>query len=101
MALPWGLIVLLIGVAYGWLSPGKQDKSHIFKMGLLWGLVISIVVAVLGWVFHANPLGLADNGVVSNIIAFVVMTVLFIVGVWIGDLIEGRRGRTAGGMRRV
>lgn len=98
MALPWGLIVFLVGIAYGWLSPGRQDKSHIFKMGLVWGLLIALIVAVLGYFFGVNALGLADNGFVSNLIAFVVLTVVFIVGVWLGDLIEGRRGRS---VRRV
>lgn len=100
MAVPWGLVVLLIGVAYGWLSPGKQDKSHIFKTGIIWGLVIAVVVALLGLLFKANPLGLGDVGFLSLFISFVVMTILFIVGVWIGDLLEGR-GRTTRGMRRV
>lgn len=99
MALPWGLIVFLVGIAYGWLSPGRQDKSHIFKMGLLWGLIISLIVAVLGYFFGVNALGLADNGFISNVIAFVVLTVVFILGAWIGDMIEGR-GSTRR-MRRV
>lgn len=101
MAIPWGLVVFLVGIAYGWLSPGRQDKSHIFKEGLLWGLAVAVVVALLGFFFKANPLGLGDVGFLSLFLSFIVMTIVFIVGVWIGDMIEGRRGTTRRGLRRV
>lgn len=98
----WGLLVFLIGIAYGWMSPGKQDKSTLFKKGLLWGLIIAIVVSLLGFFFNANPLGLADNGFLGILISAIVLTLAFIVGVWIGDMIEGRRhAGHGGGLRRV
>lgn len=100
MAVPWGLVVFLIGIAYGWMSPGRQDKSTLFKRGLLWGLIIAIVVALLGFFFNANPLGLGDVGFFSILVAAIVLTLAFIVGVWIGDMIEGRR-HTGPGLRRV
>ena len=97
----WGfLIAIVVGIAYGYMSPGKQDKSFIFKRGLLWGLLISVVVALLGYFFHANPLGLADTSFFGLFLSFVVLTLVFILGVWVGDMIEGRKGRTTG-MRRV
>ncbi len=99
MAIPWGLVIFLVGVAYGWLSPGRQDKSRLFWTGLVWGLIIAVVVALLGFFFNVNPLGLADVGFLSLLVAFVVLTLVFILGVWVGDLIEGRRATR--GMRRV
>lgn len=93
--IPWGLVVFVIGIAYGWMSPGRQDKSTLFKKGLLWGLIIAVVVALLGWVFRLNPLGLSDVGFFGILIAAVVLTLLFILGVWIGDWIEHRRGPRA------
>jgi uncharacterized membrane protein YadS len=100
MAVPWGLVVFLIGIAYGYMSPGRQDKSQLFKKGLLWGLIIAIVVALLGFFFNANPLGLADNGFFGILISAIVLTLVFIVGVWLGDMVEGRR-HTGPGLRRV
>ena len=102
MALPWGLVTFLIGIAYGWFSPGKEDKGALFKRGILWGIGIAIVLAILGFVFGVNPLGLADNGLVGNVIAAIVLALAFIVGVWIGDMLPG--GKRVGpqtGMRRV
>ena len=92
MAFPWGILVVLIGIAYGYFTPGRQSKMAILKRGLLWGLVIAIVFAALGFFFGVDPLGLAASPV-SFFISFVVLTLLFILGVWIGDLIEGRSGR--------
>ena len=96
----WGLIVFVIGIAYGYMSPGRQDKSTLFKKGLLWGLVIAVVVALLGFFFNSNPLGLGDTGFFGILISAIVLTLAFIVGVWLGDMIEGRR-HTGPGLRRV
>lgn len=97
----WGLLIaLLIGIAFGYMSPGRQDKSRLFMKGLLWGVVIALVVAALGFFFGMNPLGLGDNGFFGLLISFVVLTVVFLIGVWVGDMIEGRKGHS-GGLRRV
>jgi quinol-cytochrome oxidoreductase complex cytochrome b subunit len=98
----WGFLIFLIGIAYGWLSPGKEDKSTLFKKGALWGIVAAIAIAIIGFVTGYNPIGLADNGIVGNIIAAVVLALAFIIGVWIGDMLPG--GKRVGpntGVRRV
>lgn len=102
MALPWGLLILLLGFAYGWLSPGKEDKSRLFKRAALWGIILAIVLAIVGYFLGMNPLGLANNSVVYNIIAAVVLSFVFIVGVWLGDMLPGgkRAGDGNAGMRR-
>lgn len=81
----------MIGIAFGYFQPGRQDKSQLFKKGLLWGLVVAIVVALLGWALKLNPLGLGDVGFLGILWAAIVLSILFIVGVWLGDWIEGRR----------
>ena len=96
MAFPWGLVVVLIGIGYGYFTPGRQSKMQILKRGILWGLVIAIVFAALGYFANVDPLGLSGAGLISVFVSFVVLTLLFILGVWIGDMIEGRgtRGRS-------
>ena len=101
MAVPWGLVVFLVGLAYGYMSPGRADKSQLFKRGILYGIVVAVVVALIGFLFQANPLGLGDVGFFGIVIAAVVLTLLFIVGVWLGDWLEGRRETRTGAMRRV
>lgn len=97
----WGLLIaLVIGLAYGWMTPGRQDKSRLFWKGLLWGIILSLVVVVVGWFADLNPIGLGDASFFGMVLSFVLLTISFLVGVWIGDAVEGRRAR-AGGMRRV
>lgn len=101
MAVPWGLVIFLVGIAYGYMVKGKTDKSEVFKKGLLWGVVVAIVVALLGFLFNVNPLGLGDAGFLGIVLSFVVLTLLFILGVWIGDWIESRREPSGTAMRRT
>lgn len=97
----WGFLVFLIGLAYGWMSPGRQDKSRLFMRGLLWGVVIAVVLALIGFFFGSNPVTAGGNmGFFDVVWTAIVLSLAFILGVWIGDMVEGRRART-GGVRRV
>jgi uncharacterized membrane protein YadS len=88
----WGILIpLLIGIAVGYMSPGRQDKSKMFVRGAIWAVIIAAVIVLLGKVFNVNPLGYGDVGFVGLVISFVVSILVFLVGVWIGDMIEGRR----------
>lgn len=90
MALPWGLLIFVVGLLYGWLSPGRQDKGRLFKNGLMIGLVLALVLALLGWMGNTNPLGVSGvGGFLSVLLSVVVLTIVFILGAWIGDMIEG------------
>lgn len=98
----WGILAFLIGLAYGWMSPGKQDKTRLLRNGVLIGIGLALVFALIGWTTGAYPLGF--GGALGIIVGVLVVTLLFILGVWIGDLIEGRRerGRVSGpNQRRV
>jgi len=98
---PWGLIVFVIGIAYGWLTPGRQSKRELFKKGLLWGLLVAAVMFLVGlFAPRFNPLGLGGMGVFGTIIAAIVLSLLFVLGVWLGDWLEGR-GTTRAASRRV
>ncbi|HWG92042.1 MAG TPA: hypothetical protein VNZ52_14430, partial [Candidatus Thermoplasmatota archaeon] len=61
----WGLLVFLIGIAYGFMTPGKTDKSRLFWKGLIWGFIAAVVLAIIGRVFNANPLGIRDTGILG------------------------------------
>ncbi|MCA1830490.1 MAG: hypothetical protein LC663_03115 [Actinobacteria bacterium] len=93
----WGTIItLVVGIAYGYLTPGRQNKTELFKKGVLWGIVIAVVLAVLGFVFGSNPLFLTGaGGVIGFVIAAIVLVLVFILGVWIGDALESRKSRGA------
>jgi cation transporter-like permease len=92
MAVPWGLLTFVIGILYGALKRGRQDKSSLFMQGLVIGIVLALVLVVIGVLTGAPALGF--GGAVGIIVAAVVLSVLFIVGVWIGDLISGAKRQT-------
>jgi hypothetical protein len=91
----WGLLIFVIGIAYGFFSHGRQDKGQLFKTGLLIGLVLAIVFGLLGGL---TGLGL-PGGFLGIFISALILTILFVVGVWIGDLIEGPSRRATNGRR--
>lgn len=86
----WGLVTFLIGIAYGFFAKGRQDKSRLFVTGLVIGLVLAIIFGVLGGL---SGLGL-PGGFLGILLSALILTILFVVGVWIGDLIEGRSHRS-------
>jgi uncharacterized membrane protein YadS len=90
----WGLLALVIGVLYGWLSPGQQDKGSMLVRGLVIGLVLGLVLAVLGVAIGSNPMYFGA-GFLGIFFAVIVITLLFVLGVWLGDLIEGKPRRSA------
>lgn len=87
MAIPWGIVVIVIGVIYGYAKPGKQSKWQIFKTGLLIGIVLALLFALLGSTFGLSAIGIG-GGFFGTIIDIVILTILFIIGVWIGDILE-------------
>jgi len=90
--LAWGLITFLIGLAYGALSPGRTNKSRLFLTGLLIGVILAVVFTLLGGV-QGLPLG---TGMLAIILGVALLSLLFVLGAWIGDLLEGafRRRRS-------
>ncbi|HVL86693.1 MAG TPA: hypothetical protein VM681_01600 [Candidatus Thermoplasmatota archaeon] len=90
MAVPWGLVVFLFGIVYGYVTPGRQDKVGLFKTALLVGVVLGILFALVGFVVDLSPVGFASGqDVLGFIVSVVVLSLLFVIGAWIGDWLEG------------
>ena len=91
MAVPWGLVTFFVGMIYGWLAPGRQSKSRLFINGLVIGLILALVFGLLGYLTEAPPIGIP--GMLGIVVSVLVLTLLFVLGTWIGDLIEGATQR--------
>jgi hypothetical protein len=90
MNIPWGLIVVFLGFAYGALVPGKQNKGTLFLGGLLVGVLLAVALIALGFLTHVPILEIAGVvGGVGMVITAAVLSLLFVVGVWLGDLVTG------------
>lgn len=86
----WGLLAILIGFIYGWLKPGTQDKSRLLVNGLVFGIIIGLVLVLLGAAVGSNPLYIGA-GFLGIVLSVIIITLLFILGVWLGDLVEGKK----------
>ncbi|HEX2066486.1 MAG TPA: hypothetical protein VHI93_06710 [Candidatus Thermoplasmatota archaeon] len=94
MNVPWGLIVIVIGFAYGAMKAGRQDKSRLFLRGLLIGVVVAVVLVLLSALTKVPVLQIAGvAGAVGIVVTAIVLSLLFILGVWLGDLVTGARRR--------
>ncbi|HWH09090.1 MAG TPA: hypothetical protein VNX21_07805 [Candidatus Thermoplasmatota archaeon] len=85
----WGWLALLVGIAYGYFTPGQQDKGALLKKGLLIGLVVAVVLAALALLLDFSLMGFGA-GLVASLIGAVLIVLLFVGGVWLGDLIESK-----------
>jgi hypothetical protein len=92
MAIPWGLLTVVVGFAYGALKAGKQDKGRLFRDGLIIGVVLALVLAVIGALTGIPLLAVAGAvGAVGILITAILLSLLFILGVWLGDLVTGAK----------
>lgn len=93
----WGIIIpLLVGLAVGYFTKGKQDKSRLFGLGAIWALILAFVLNAIGWFIDVNPTTAGDDvSFVGLVLSFLVSLAVFLLGVWLGDMLEGRSGRRA------
>jgi uncharacterized membrane protein YadS len=89
----WGLIAFLVGIAYGYMTPGRQDKTQLFWKGTVIGIVLGVALALFGAMSGYDALGF--GGGFGLFITIVVLTVLFVIGAWIGDFLEAQPRRAA------
>jgi fatty acid desaturase len=82
----WGIITFLFGFLYGWISPGRQSKSALMMNGLWIGLIVALVFLFIGLFANAPALGL--GGGFGIFVTIVLLTLVFILGAWLGDLVE-------------
>ena len=85
------LLVLIIGIAYGFLHKGKEDKMGLLKTGALIGIVLGIIFGLLAMFVAPGTIGLGLGllGAIGIFIGIVILAIIFIVGVFIGDYLEG------------
>ena len=82
------ILIIIIGIIYGYMKPGKEDRSTLLKKGVVIGIILGAVMVVLGLIGGRWILLL---GTVAGVLVFVeviILAVLFIIGTYIGDMLE-------------
>jgi len=80
-------LTFVLGIIYGYVSPGRENRSALLWKGLIIGVVLAIILVAVGLFVGGTIMTLSG---MAMFIEVVILTVLFIIGTWIGDWIEGR-----------
>ena len=93
----FGFFVILLGIIYGYSRKGSEDYWGILKKGLIIGLVIGLIISIIGSLIGGLLVGivggfigglLAGIGGLLFVITALVITIEFVVGALLGDIIE-------------
>ncbi len=90
------LIVFVVGLIYGVVNPGKEDKLGLLKKAIIIGVAITLIFTVLFFVFTAPawvfvpfiPILGGIVGIFAGVLIGLYFGIVFVVGAFVGDLIE-------------
>ncbi len=81
------LLVLIIGIAFGYMRSGKENKWGLLKWGLIIGIILGIIFGLIsmftGGLFFGESWGI--------FVEVVLYVIVFIIGVFLGDMLEGMK----------
>jgi len=85
------LLILVIGVAFGYLRKGKEDFWGLLKTGAIIDIVLAVIFGIIVFFFAPVDLGLGLGlmGGIGLFIAIVLYVIIFLVGAFVGDWLEG------------
>lgn len=82
------ILIIIIGIIYGYMKPGKEDRSTLLKKGVVIGIILGAIMVVLGLIGGRGILLLGSLVGAAVFIEVIILTVLFIIGTYIGDMLE-------------
>jgi len=88
MAYTLEILIIIIGIIYGYMQPGKEDRSALLKKGVVIGIILGIIMVVLGLIGGRGILLLGTFVGAVVFIEVIILAILFIVGTYIGDMLE-------------
>ncbi|HMB45347.1 MAG TPA: hypothetical protein VKL21_05950 [Candidatus Methanoperedens sp.] len=88
MAYTLEILIILIGIIYGYMRPGKEDRSTLLKKGVIIGIILGAIMVVLGVIGGREILLLGSLVGAVVFIEVIILAVLFIIGTYIGDMLE-------------
>jgi len=88
MAYTLEILIIIIGIIYGYMKPGKEDRSTLLKKGVVIGIILGAIMVVLGLIGGRGILLLGSLVGAVVFIEVIILAVLFIIGTYIGDMLE-------------
>ncbi|HNL86724.1 MAG TPA: hypothetical protein PKH71_06170 [Methanoregulaceae archaeon] len=78
---------MIIGIAFGFMRSGKEDKWGLLKWGVIIGIILGIIFGLISMFTGGSFFGEAW-GIFVEIVLYVIV---FLIGVFIGDMLEGMK----------
>ena len=88
MAYTLEILIFIIGIIYGYMKPGKEDRSALLKKGVVIGIILGAITIVLGLLGGEGFLLFGSVVGVAIFIEVIILAVLFVIGTYIGDMLE-------------
>jgi hypothetical protein len=88
MAYTMAILIIIIGIIYGYMKPGKEDRSALLKKGVVIGIILGAITVVLGLLGGGGFLLFGSVVGVAIFIEVIILAVLFVIGTYIGDMLE-------------
>ncbi len=84
------VLIIIVGIIYGYAHPGKEDRVHILKKGLRYGFIIGAIFGFIGLFTGNISVALASGfvGIIGFIIVALIISIEFVIGTFIGDFLE-------------
>jgi len=88
MAYTLEILIIIIGIIYGYMKKGKEDRFALLKKGAIIGIILGAIMVVLGLIGGGGILLLGGLAGAAVFIEVIILAVLFIIGTYIGDMLE-------------
>jgi len=85
------LLNFIIGIAFGFFHHGKEDLMGILKNSAIIGIIMGIIFVLVSMFLVPGgiSIGVGFLGVFGFFIEIIIFVIIFIVGAFIGDWLEG------------
>lgn len=88
------VITIAAGAVYGYLKPGKEDRTDLLKKGVLIGVILGLILTGLGVLVNIKFLLVSSVVGLVVFVEVIILAILFIIGTFIGDWLE-EKGKAA------
>ena len=82
------IFAFLIGLVYAFVRSGKENRSRLFRNGVIIGIILALILVGLGVLTGGTVLLIGAVVGIYVLFEIVILTILFIVGTYIGDWLE-------------
>ena len=80
------ILAFIVGLVYGYVNPGKEERWELFKKGVVYGIILGIIFGVIA--FFVGGLLFFAVGTIGIFINVVFLVIIFIIGTFVGDVLE-------------